>query len=96
MAQPILLTPRQNFQTDKKRLSAHRDLVSTEAYNVGVATALLQYQCELAQKSQSQYDSMAMGIKLQGAQELLTKMWELGVVPEIPKALTSESLDHHV
>lgn len=92
----LFLPPRARFQRDEKQLSNHRDFLTTTMFERGVDAALLQYQAELAQGCKDQYTAMAMGLRLLGAQELVQKLWELGVIPERPTPIIADNLDHRV
>jgi len=92
----LFLPPRARFQRNEKVLSSHRDFLSTAEFERGIDAALLQYQSELAQGCKDQYSAMAMGLRLLGAQELVQKLWELGVIPVVPTPTLSDNLDHRV
>lgn len=92
----INLPPRARFQLNAKQLSEHRDFVSTHEFQAAIDNALLQYQAELAQNCKDQYTAMAMGLRLLGAQELVQKIFELGITPEKVSLPSSPNLNHHV
>lgn len=96
MAQPRNLTPRQRFQLNQKAISAHRDLVGGIAYSYAIDTALLQYQHELSNSIRDQQSAMAVGYKIQGAQELVQKLWELGVLQEPTPPMVQDNLNHKI
>jgi hypothetical protein len=88
--------PRFRFQANQQYLSAHRDFLATPMFERAIDAALLQYQAELSQGCKDQYSAMAMGLRLLGAQELVQKLWDLGIVPERPTPNKSDNLDHRV
>lgn len=81
------LSPKQRFQLSGTKLSAHRDLISSEAFRVAIDVALLQYQNELAAKCTDPNAAMRVGLCILGANELVTVMRQLGdtaVVKQVP------------
>jgi len=90
-------TPKTRFQSNEKFMSEHREFLGSEEFARSVDAALLQYQTELSQGCKDQYSSMAMGLRLLGAQEFVAKLWELAVLPErgSDKRL-SDNLNHRV
>lgn len=65
------LTPRARFQQSGTKLSAHRDLISSEAFRVAIDTALLQYQAELCEKTTDMNTAARTGVCMLGAQEFI-------------------------
>ena len=89
-------TPKLRFQQSKPFMEAHRDMLASDEFARGVDAAMLQYQTELALNCKDQYSSMAMGLRLLGAQEFVAKLWELGHIPEKFTPKLSDNLDHRV
>lgn len=82
-------SPKQRFMTDTKSVSAHRDLVSTTAFEAGSHFAMLEYMSQLAQRANDGNTAAAMGLKLQGALEFLQTMKMLGETPRLAPAQRS-------
>lgn len=64
-------TPQQRFQQDNKKVSEHRDMVGTKAFEVGSDFAMMEYTRMLAMRVVDGNTSAATGLKLQGALEFL-------------------------
>lgn len=87
-------TPQQRFQAEPKRLSAHRDMVGTAAFESASDFAMLEYSRLLATKVVDGNTSAATGLKLQGALEFLQTFRMLAESPTVRTAKPQEPLDY--
>lgn len=91
----ISLNYKAQFQKNEKLASIHRELVTTEAFQVAIEMALLQYQAQL----KNDYNSApeAGGLMFQrsiGAQAFIDVLLNLGEHAELPKAKNETGLNY--
>jgi hypothetical protein len=64
-------TPKERFQQSAARLGAHRALVDSEAFQVGIDHALLEFQHLVAGRVTDANSAAAAGMKIQGVKEFV-------------------------
>jgi hypothetical protein len=74
-------TPQQRFQQDTKKVTEHRDMVGTKAFEVGADFAMMEYNRLLLTRVADANASAAAGMKLQGALEFLATFRMLAESP---------------
>lgn len=80
-------SPKTRFQEVKGAIDAHHTLIETESFKRGCDMALLEYQRKLAAElantppEKAQVTAMAHGWKLNGVQEFLSELRNLGEKP---------------
>ena len=97
MAQNITnLSPKVRFMQSGDSISKHRALVDSTEFQRAADFALLQYTGTLAQQTTNANESMAMGLKIQGAHEFLQTMRLLAAAPLPAKLPPAAALNHNV
>jgi len=80
----ISLSPKADFLRDASRASAHQDVMASPQFKTAAATALLAYQYNKLRLVGDPTNPAAISLKLQGAQEFLEVLMNLGE-PEEPR-----------
>jgi len=87
-------TPQQTFQKDDKKVSAHRDMIASPAFERASEVAMLEYTRLVTMKIQDANGSAAAGMKIQGALEFLQTFRMLAETPTPRQPKPQESLDY--
>ncbi len=78
-------------------MTRHRDLVSSDQFDLSSDFALANMVAQLVAKSDgSQYYAMAAFLRLQGATEYLSQLKNLAETPREPTIVRAPTLDHNV
>jgi hypothetical protein len=78
-------------------LTRHRDMVSSDQFDMSSDFALAEMTRQLVQSSDgNQYYAMAAFLRLQGAVEYLSQLKNLAETPKLPTPATAATLDHRV
>jgi hypothetical protein len=90
-------SPKLQFMSDPKRVSAHRNTMQMPQIQDSINMALLNYQRELFARVNDANGSAAAGLKLKGALEFVDEFLRLAEAPK-PHADSPKSaqLDHKV
>lgn len=86
MSQPNLNpSPRARFQLERNNITSHKSMIELPSFDRGMDAALLEYASVLAKGNNTSNDAMAMGFKLQGAQEFLMFLKTLAEAAPVPQ-----------
>jgi len=89
-------TPKLHFQQSGTRISNHRAMVTSDAFNSGANFALLEYQRVLTGQIRDGNTAMAAGLKMQGALEFLDTLRQLADAPTRLPTAPSQTLNPNV
>lgn len=97
MAAPVVNpSPKTRFMQSPQVVSAHRDMIATNTFQIGCDFAMLEYQTRLALITPADFNTYAAsGMKMQGALEFLQILRMLGETPKLPVVTTpGDNLSH--
>lgn len=82
------ISPKSEFMADEKKAGQFQDLVLSPLFREGAKAALLHYSMSLSKKNTEGPTLAVVGLRMQGAQEVLEVLMNLGrhVAPEIEGA----------
>lgn len=86
------ISPRTRFQQSGVRLSAHRDMITSDAFRLAADAALLQYAADIGQQTKDGNAAMASGFRMLGAQELIQVMRQLGDTTPTIRSVINDNL----
>ena len=87
-------TPKQQLLSDKKRVTAHLDLMERPQFQDSINTALLQYSLSVNANVTDANSAAMAGMKLKGAQEFVDILFRLAFNPAEPTRPESQKLNH--
>lgn len=93
-----LLTPRERFQTEPQRITAHRAMVERESFQSALDYAMLEYQRQVQQSADAnnQLGALAGYFRILGAQEFAQVMTKLAEpAPAPPAFVPPPRLNHN-
>lgn len=80
------------FMESNVRISNHREMIGSEAFEKGSDAALLHY-IDIIAKSNNPNEAMAIGLKIQGATEFLQTFKLLAETPKLPSPVITDNLN---
>lgn len=81
----ILIQPKHDFQKDEKTAGRWQDIVASPLFKEAATIAFAAYSLELSREKVSGQDLTLVGVRMQGAQEVLHVLMNLGAHVRIPR-----------
>lgn len=88
------MSPKSRFLLSNDNITKHRDMVDSGTFQRGLDFALMQYAQFLATQASDGNTAMAVGFKLQGAQEFVVQFKTLSETVQIQTPAVNDNLDH--